>query len=224
MTTKTLTIPFRSAKHRDLVSEATKAVPSRAMELGAVGEHEALLVSSDHEAFLAAIAEAIPKLDRVYDSRLMTATYVMARQQAPELPPMRSGRIARVVTGLNEARVDWSVRFRLDGTLDWFVGTSTEPVPLAKLVEHYAAGTGYAAKAKAKAKKATAPEAPAAVEPEPAPEPEAKKPRVRKAPAAKVEQARALAAKKAGRPAPKPKTDVTPIPKARKPRAARKAS
>lgn len=223
-TTTTLTIPLRSSKHAQLVLDATAGVPAGAVELGADGEREALLVHGHRTEVLEAVAAAIPTLKAVYDSRLMTATYVMLRQRDRDLPAIRTGRIARVVTGLNEARVDWAVRFRLDGTLDWFVGTSTDPVPLKALVDRYAADTGYKTKAKA-------PKPAPAVEPSTEPAKAAKKAPARKAPAtkkadpAKVEQARALAAKKAGRPAPK-NVDVTPIPKtsARKPRATKKAS
>lgn len=222
-TTTTLTIPLRSSKHAQLVLDATSGVPAGAVELGADGEREALLVHGHRTEVLEAVAAAIPTLKAVYDSRLMTATYVMLRQRDRDLPAIRTGRIARVVTGLHEARVDWAVRFRLDGTLDWFVGTTTEPVPLRTLVERYAADTGYKAP-KAKPAKATAEEPPAA--PAPAKKAAARKAPAAKAPAkkadpAKVEQARALAAKKAGRPA-----EVTPIPKAstRKPRTTKKAS
>lgn len=217
-TTTTLTIPLRSSKHAQLVLDATSGVPAGAVELGADGEREALLVHGHRTEVLEAVAAAIPTLKAVYDSRLMTATYVMLRQRDRDLPAIRTGRIARVVTGLNEARVDWAVRFRLDGTLDWFVGTSTDPVPLKALVDRYAADTGY--KTKAKAPKA-APEPAKAAKKAPA----RKAPAPKKADPAKVEQARALAAKKADRPAPK-NVDVTPIPKtsARKPRATKKAS
>lgn len=111
-------IELRSEKHAALVDVALNG-----SKLGSHTDGLWLMVKRGEEQtvadLLAAKGSEVAKV--IYDARLYAATYTMVRLAFPAVTGSRRGSADKLITALNEAKANWSVSIKLDGTLRYRV-------------------------------------------------------------------------------------------------------
>jgi hypothetical protein len=147
-------VPLKSDKHAALTAAAVKGVA------GAKVTGTTLMVPGKlgaAEDVMTALADASAASKHIYDSRLLTASWVLVALAVPTAElPARKGVTFQLVGALRERGGEWAVKIGVDGTLTFDLnGKGADWLRIRDALAKVAPSAPAPAKAAAKATKAT---------------------------------------------------------------------